>query len=217
MESFCRIVPEDDGEGDKTYPEPRKIDVFYNSLFAKDHYLQPKVMLEIGARALFEPTVQTRIQSLIAGQFPNIETNVVAPYEITTASPQKTFLEKAFLLHELFTTDRANNAERKSRHLYDLEKMMDMPFAQKAIVNDILWNTIAHHREIFTSISGMDYSADIRDRIVLCPPQKLNATWEKDYRDMQLSMIYGDSPPIERLIERIKKLEDMFHNRLGIV
>ena len=34
LESFCRIVPEDDGEGDKTYPEPRKIDVFYNSLFA---------------------------------------------------------------------------------------------------------------------------------------------------------------------------------------
>ena len=45
----------------------------------------------------------------------------------------KTFLEKAFLLHELFTMPGCQKADRKSRHLYDLEKMIDEDFALSAI------------------------------------------------------------------------------------
>lgn len=51
--------------------------------------------------------------------------------KIISSVPEKTFLEKSFLLHELFTTNGCRNANRKSRHLYDLMKMMDEPFAQK--------------------------------------------------------------------------------------
>ena len=61
-------------------------------------------MLEIGARSLFEPTVNTSIQSLVTTQFPQIDTGLVSAHSIATAAPQKTFLEKAFLLHELFTS-----------------------------------------------------------------------------------------------------------------
>lgn len=213
LDAYCSVVPENDGEGDNTYPEPRKIEVYYNSLFPLNDYLQPKILLEVGARSLFEPTVETSIESLISERFPQIETSVVSGQSIITAAPQKTFLEKAFLLHELFTTGRGANAERKSRHLYDLEKMMDMPFAQQAITNNLLWETIAHHREIFTSLSGVDYTPDIRDRIVLCPPDEIKAVWERDYSEMQQSMIYADSLSFDALMGRIRFLEGLFHNR----
>lgn len=213
LDNLCDIVPEPDGEGDGTYPEPRKIDVYYKSLFPINEYLQPKVMLEIGARSLFEPTISTSIKSLISTQFSQIETSVVTAQVITTAAPEKTFLEKAFLLHELFTTGRAASAERKSRHLYDLERMMDEPFARQAIGDDHLWNTIAHHREVFTSLSGVDYTPDIRDRIVLCPPDAVRTVWEKDYLDMQKSMIYGASLPFEELLHRMGVLEGLFKQR----
>lgn len=134
---------------------------------------------------------------------------------ITTAVPEKTFLEKAFLLHELFTTDRALVANRKSRHLYDLEKMMDEPFAKKAITDDNLWNTIAHHREVFTSISGVDYTPDIRDRICLTPPANAIDIWAQDYKDMQDAMIFGPSLTFKELLGRMKELENRFHNRLA--
>ena len=65
LDEYCTVVPENDGEGDHTYPEPRKIDVYYRTLFPLNEYLQPRVMLEIGARSLFEPTVNTSIQSLV--------------------------------------------------------------------------------------------------------------------------------------------------------
>lgn len=213
LDCYCTIVPENDGEGDNTYPEPRKIEVFYNSLFPINNYLQPKIVLEVGSRSLFEPTIDTSIESLITSSFPKIDTSVVPTLSITTAAPQKTFLEKAFLLHELFTTGRGVSAERRSRHLYDLEKMMDTSFARHAITDNLLWETIAHHREVFTSLSGVDYTPDIRDRIVLFPPEEMKSSWEKDYSAMQQSMIYGDSLSFNALIERIHILESLFHNR----
>lgn len=66
----------------------------------------------------------------------NIRTSVQDP-AIATSTPAKTFLEKTFLLHELFSVnENAGRANHRSRHLYDLERMMDMPFAVAAI-NDM--------------------------------------------------------------------------------
>lgn len=215
LSNLCQVIPEPDGEGDDTYPEPRKIHIVYNSLFQKDPYLESEVLLEIGARSLFEPTQSTEVKSLVSSQFEQVNTSIVSP-SITTSVPEKTFLEKAFLLHELFSTERGRQAERKSRHLYDLERMMDLPFAKDAIRDDELWNSIAHHREIFTSMSGVDYTPDIRRRIQLIPPASILASWEKDYRDMQVSMIYGESLSFESLLERMKELEDRFHAKINI-
>ena len=160
LQKFCTIIAQPNGEGDNTYPEPRKVEVFYQSLFSSIDYLQPKVVLEVGTRSLFEPTEPTQVKSLITSTFQQIETDMVSVI-ITTASPAKTFLEKAFLLHELFTTHKGDKTERKSRHLYDLEKMMDESFAIEAISNNELWETIAHHRKLFTSVLGVDYTPDI--------------------------------------------------------
>ena len=211
LQKYCTILAQPNGEGDSTYPEPRKIEVFYQSLFSSIDYLHPKVVLEVGTRSLFEPTEPTQVKSLITSTFQQIETDIVSVL-ITTASPAKTFLEKAFLLHELFTTHKGDKAERKSRHLYDLEKMMDEPFAIEAISNNELWETIAHHRKLFTSVLGVDYAPDIRKRIQLIPPSNVVAIWEKDYREMQDSMIYGNSLPFNTLLERIHILENRFHN-----
>lgn len=159
LSSLCSVEPQQDGEGDNTYPEPRKIFVGYQSAWGEPmEYLSPIVMLEIGARSLLEPNEQTHIQSMVEDLFPSIQTTLVDS-QVATASASKTFLEKAFLLHELFSVERRGDiAERKSRHLYDLLRMMDKDFAQDAISDDELWESIRHHREIFTSVRGMDYT-----------------------------------------------------------
>ena len=215
LDTYLTIEAQPNGEGDKTYPEPRQIYIRYKSLFdAELSYVKPQIILETGARSLFEPTRKAAVNSMIATEFPNIRTSV-AKADITTAVAAKTFLEKAFLLHELFTTNACHRAERKSRHLYDLEKMMDEEFAVNAIQDDDLWNTIHHHREIFTHMRDVDYSPDIRDRIVLAPPAEHYQTWADDYADMQSSMIYGDSVSFDTLILRTKELERRFKRRLA--
>ena len=210
LDKFVELEVQPDGEGDKTYPEPRQIFIKYQSLFETElSYVKPQIILEIGARSLFEPTEKARINSIVATEFPSVQTSVVST-DITTAVAAKTFLEKAFLLHELFTTNGCNKAERKSRHLYDLERMMDKEFAIAAIKDDELWNTIHHHRDVFTHMHDVDYTPDIRDRIVLVPPTESYQVWAADYANMQSSMIYGESISFNKLVDRMKELENKF-------
>ena len=211
MEKWLQVEAGPDGEGDGTYPEPRVIHIRYKSLFDEDlPYLHSEVKLEVGARSLLEPTVEAAVTSVLEDTLPISTT--VKQVMIPTALAEKTFLEKAFLLHELFSSQSPREADRKSRHLYDLVQMMCTDIATQAVANDELWNTIHHHRELFTSMSGVDYTPDIRKRIRLLPPDDVIDDWYNDYKDMQSSMIYGEKPTFEKLIEKMRELENLFHN-----
>lgn len=206
------IEVEPEGEGDATYPEPRRIFIKYPSLIREKYsYIKNEVVLEIGSRSLMEPTVALNIQSLIEKQFPAISTSLVNT-TIVTAAPAKTFVEKACLLHELFSTERESiAANRRSRHLYDLERLMDLDFAKQAMIDDALWKNIQHHRAVFTSMKDVNYSVDFRKHLVLCPPAHVLPAWEEDYRQMCETMIFGEKLPFGSLLNRIKELEDRFH------
>jgi hypothetical protein len=208
LDKYLSIETDPDGEGDNTYPEPRVVHIKYHSLFDTVPYLHSEVKLEIGARSLLEPTAKAKVKSIIQGTVP-IETSIV-DIEIPTAVAEKTFLEKAFLLHELFSVEEGRYANRKSRHLYDLAMMMKTDIASKAIADDDLWNTIHHHRETLTSMKGVDYTPDIRSRICLIPPTSIIKSWQDDYNDMRLAMIYGTAPTFEELILEMKVLENQF-------
>ncbi|NCC98708.1 MAG: nucleotidyl transferase AbiEii/AbiGii toxin family protein [Bacteroidia bacterium] len=212
LQNLCSIESQPDGEGDKTHPEPRKIYIRYQSLFDNLPYVSSEIVLEIGARSLIEPIEKSEVKSMISENI-QIETSLVNS-QIITAVPEKTFIEKAFLLHEIFTNDGLMHANRKSRHLYDLEKMMDKDFAIKAISNNELWDTIRHHREKFTHINGVDYSQDIRSNICLVPPEQVIDDWRQDYETMQNTMIYGDSLMFNKLIDRIKQLEEQIRKTI---
>jgi hypothetical protein len=210
---LCEVKAESDGEGDKTYPEPRKIHVGYHSLFDDLQYIKSEVVLEVGARSLIEPTAMLSVNSLISTLLP-VDASLVA-LQIITALPEKTFLEKAFLLHELFTGAGDMSADRKSRHLYDLEKMMDKDFALRAIADDDLWNSIQHHRAVFTHIKDVDYQSDVRRKICLIPPPSVISDWKQDYDTMKQSMIYEKEPlPFVELIYRMEELQNRFRNPL---
>lgn len=207
---LCEIEAQPDGVGDSTYPEPRIIYVKYASLFSdKIDYILPVVKIEAGARSLLEPTLNVAIKSLVDVALPSITTSLV-DVEVRTAVAEKTFLEKCFLLHELFSRGVAVSANRRSRHLYDLHMMMRKGIDKRAVSDDELWNTIHHHRSTLTSISGVDYTPDIRSRIVLTPPAECVEDWKIDYQAMQGSMIYNNPPSFEELLQSMAELEMAF-------
>ena len=209
---LCEIEAQPDGVGDSTYPEPRIIYVKYASLFSdKIDYILPVVKIEAGARSLLEPTLNVAIKSLVDVALPSITTSLV-DVEVRTAVAEKTFLEKCFLLHELFSKGVAVSANRRSRHLYDLHMMMRKGIDKRAVSDDELWNTIHHHRSTLTSISGVDYTPDIRSRIVLTPPAECVEDWKSDYQAMQGSMIYNNPPSFEELLQSMAELEMAFKN-----
>ena len=214
LKDICQIEPEPDGEGDATYPEPRSIFIRYKSVFDdKLDYIPPVVKVEAGARSLLEPYAETAITSMVEETLPTISTTI-SDVMVKTAIAEKTFLEKAFLLHELFSVNNKVEARRRSRHIYDRHRMLMQGIADKAIPNDELWQTIHHHRSTLTSMQGVDYTPSIRDRIQLVPPMECRDGWKKDYEIMTGTMIYGDRPAFDVLMESMRNLELLFKNRV---
>ena len=189
--------------------DPQIIEVHFNSLFTPD-YVQNKVVIEIGARSMVEPSESIRLRSILADYFPNA--NYTDDYfTVPTVIPQRTFLEKAFLLHEEFQKPPEKiRVERMTRHIYDLEKMMDTDFAKDALCNSELYHTIVKHRSTLTALKEVDYTTHIPGKINFVPPDFVMDSWRKDYENMQSGMIYGKSLPFEKLIERIKELNERF-------
>ena len=129
--------------------------------------------------------------------------------EINAVVPERTFWEKICLLHEEFAKPHdLMRTERMSRHLYDLVQIMDTPVAEKALTNKDLYNSIVEHRRIFVGLKGFDYSTLATKTINIVPSENVIDFWKVDYEIMQNTMIYGSSLPFNKLIVKIKQLNE---------
>ncbi len=186
--------------------DPIILEVYYPSLTENTPYLQPRVLIEIGSRSLMEPLEYRRIASMMGEAFQG-QPFADLPIVIPTVQPQRTFLEKIFLLHEEFQqAPEKIKTERKTRHWYDLEKLMNTPFAQQAMADKKLYQTIVLHRQKLNTIRGINYALHKPEHIRIMPPDAIQDKWQKDYDAMRESMIYGEALRYEALMQRMQEL-----------
>lgn len=205
----CRVFAHAVNDSDK---DPQVIEIDYNSVLDKSDYLPQRVLIEISSRSLMEPCENRDINSILSLTIPN-QSFTTDSFSVPTVLPQRTFLEKIFLLHEEFSQETPKiRIERLSRHLYDLEKLMNTEHGISAIQNIELYNSIVSHREKFNALRGMDYSNHIPNKIKIIPPLGIIKEWEKDYQTMSRNMIYGEPLTFESLIKRIRELQERINN-----
>lgn len=203
------MVKTQDGEveidGDK---DPTVLLVKYKSALNNTlQYVQPMVKLEISCLSMSEPTEGRLITSIIAQQFPQLENHDAI--EMATVVPTRTFLEKAFLLNEEYQKQKPRSL-RMSRHLYDLERLMDTPFAEMALKDAGMYKDLMEHRRTFYALKQVDYDANSPSRIQIVPPMECLPEWQDDYAKMRKTFIYGESLPFDDLINRIRQLQERF-------
>lgn len=192
--------------------DPNTLELHYQSaLDTNNDYIQKRVLLEVGARSLTEPSEKKAVISFIDKEFSHLPF-ALPEFNIQVVKPIRTFIEKTLLLHEEFSkpTDKIRT-DRLTRHLYDLEKMMDTEHGIAAITDDELFNTIVEHRKNVTPLRGIDYSNHKKGKLKITPPQEVIQDWENDYKEMQQNMMAGESLPWNALIERIKEIERRFN------
>lgn len=188
--------------------DPVKIEVSYTSITEPSEYLPPRVLVEIGSRSEKEPFSEKQFSSFVGEHFKgrNFADNSIS---IPTVNPERTFLEKIFLLHEEFQQAAEKvKVDRQSRHLYDLEKLMGTEFGIKALADKNLYQHIVEHRKTITPIRGIDYANHAPEKINPIPPDNMIAEWKKDYEQMQQSMIYRESLSFDKLIGRLTELKN---------
>ena len=93
-----------------------------------------------------------------------------------------------------------------TRHLYDIEKLMNSEFCDSALEDKQLYNTIVEHRKMITKTTWVDYEKHQREHIDFIPPEKVIGDWKKDYTSMKESMFYGETLSFDELIGRLQEL-----------
>ena len=191
-----------------TDQDPLIIEIHYPMVSSQSEYVEPRVLVELGSRSLKEPNTQRKITSLVSEYFSG-KAFADSPISVTTVNPERTLLEKIFLLHEEFQKpiDRVR-VDRMSRHLYDIERLMRTDFLDIALRNKDLYQDIVNHRKTITAIRGIDYSLHQPKTINPIPPDRILGAWHKDYADMCETMIYGELLSFEELMNRIGQLKN---------
>ena len=191
--------------------DPVTIEVSYPKVVEKSEYVLPPVKLEIGSRSTLEPFTDRQFCSFIGDKFAG---RSFADEKITVpcVNPERTYLEKLFLLHEEFKRP-ANEirVDRMSRHIYDIQKISKTDYAGIATSDRKLYRSLVEHREHFMRWGGVDYTTHFPPNLNPVPPQDMLAAFESDYKTMQEQMIYGDSLPFSQLIEELKAITNTFN------
>lgn len=195
-----------DGTGDDADPLP--VRVHYHSVLTPGaaNYLAEQVLVEISARSMMEPAEPVQLQSLIAEAFPG-QPFSGTPFRVPAVWPGRTFLEKLFLLHEQFAqADILPPRNRMSRHLYDVEKLMDTDYAREALANHGLYSHVVAHRAAMTPVRGLSYDNHTPDKISFIPPDAVAEAWRTDYEAFTGNMVIGEALDYDVLISRMTEL-----------
>lgn len=189
-----------------TTTDPEIIEVEYQSIFQKSPYIKNKVIIEVSGRSMGEPTTQVQVGSIIDNVYHSAPFTE-KPFMVEAVLVERTFIEKLCLLQEEFSKPQNMlRTERMSRHLYDIIQITNSDYADNALKNKALYNSIIEHRRKFIGLKDFDYSMLETENLNIIPPDSVLDGWREDYVKMQNTMIYGDSLPFDELLEQVKVL-----------
>lgn len=187
--------------------------LYYKSaLQKKSEYVQESIRLEFGGRNLTIPndthTIAPDIaEHLSALEFPNAQ--------IFVLSPQKTFWEKITLIHsECNRPTKKVDANRISRHWYDVAMLSKHDIGIQALSNIPLLNEVVKIKKIFYDSSYAKYDDCINGKLCLVPETSRRKLLKDDF-DKMLSekMFYGEQPLFDGIMEQMSTLEKQINQQ----
>ncbi len=188
--------------------DPQTVLFEYPKLFSSS-YLSEAVRLEIGALAAWTPSEEVSIQPYVEDSYPGILQETA--FTVQTVSPERTFWEKATILHqEAHRPENLSMPARYARHYYDLYKISLSKYKDKAFASPDLLQKVAAFKRKFYPRKWAKYEEATFEKIRLVPDVYRFPALKKDYEAMQ-EMFFHEVPKFEELMEALLKLEEEIH------
>jgi hypothetical protein len=206
----CTLEPDDDDE------DKASLRVKYPSLLEPDGYLKPWVKIECGARGAREPEAKKSIAPYLQQEL-GTKFNL-ATERVTLIAAERTFWEKALILHGIYCGFR--DEERKpsennliSRHYYDVAMMRDRPEGLKALRATALLDKVREHKLLLFKKSWEKLDEARPGAIRLVPQDEIKEHLAKDYAAMS-GMMFGKPPDFGWVLNELAKLEVSINTKL---
>lgn len=171
----------------------------------RESYVTPVVRFEFGARGVQLPAENKEISPYIDQVFPDLLAN--RGVAVKTLGVERTFWEKATILHMLYHQDASKPlADRMSRHYYDMAQLIGNSAKFRALENLEMLEEVAHHKSVFFKAAWARYEDAVPGSIKLMPGADLLAALCRDYTGMR-EMIMGDAPGFDEILQLIGEFE----------
>ena len=170
-----------------------------------DGYIKPVVRFEFGARGVHLPAEVREISPYVHQAFPDLLRS--GEVDVKVLGVERTFWEKATILHMLFHQDSAKPlADRMSRHYYDMAQLIGHEAKARALTSLDLLEQVAHHKSVFFKAAWANYEDAKPGSLKLMPNPVLVAALRRDYSGMR-EMIIGDAPRFDDILGSIEAFE----------
>lgn len=162
------------------------------------------IKLEIGPMAAWSPSEEVTIAPYVANILPfGSELSTV----VRTVSPERTFWEKATILHQEANRPAAKEMPRRySRHYYDLYQLGHSFVLEKALSQPELLARVVEFKEKFYRTPWSKLSDAKFGTLKLLPPEGRMDELREDYASM-CPMLFGKYPSFDEIIDYMVELE----------
>lgn len=167
------------------------------------------IKLEVGPLAAWSPSEPATITPYLAELYPQL---FAAPStSIPTALPERTFWEKATILHQ-----EANRPESKAlprryaRHYYDMYRLGHSDVLGRAVAQPDLLARVVAFKEKFYRTPWAKLADAKPGSLRLAPQEGRLVELEADYRSMR-PMIFGDVPSFDEVVSYMRELEHVIN------
>ena len=168
-----------------------------------------EILLEPGYRGGTVPEIQKKtitsyVEKLVDDKLEGYDTK---PFEINVLSAERIFVEKVFALKEIYDKDNGETLQKKTRHYYDIYKLLRTNEVQ-ALLNDKtkLESIVADINEISYKYYDLEPVVwdDLINHIALKPDGKLFNNLKQGYKNDK--SLYYNQIEFEEIISALKKL-----------
>ncbi len=165
-------------------------------------YLKPDVLIEFGHADTW-PAHDKAISPYVVDALSAVTGSVT----LRILDPQRTFWEKATILHEVAHREESSPFPlRYSRHYYDLSRLAALPIGSEAIANIDLLAAVVRFKEVFFASKRARYDLARPGTLRLLPPDFRRFAVARDYDEMRV-MLFGEIPTLDDIWERLRVLE----------
>lgn len=177
----------------------------YPATLELSSYLKPAVQLEMGTHAAFRPSGRYSMTPFAAQDYGGLF--LEPSCEVCAIAPERTFWEKATILHQEFHRPADKVLPKGyARHYYDVVMLARSEVADRALAASDLLADVVLHKQRFWPRGWARYDLAVPSTLAVLPAERWMQELERDYRDMSV-MFYGDAPSFDELLEGLRVLE----------
>ena len=169
-------------------------------------YVRREVKLEFGTLTDQQPTGRYPIRPIIASSYPALFTDWQC--EVTALELQRTFWEKATILHsEYHRPPDSPTPDRYARHYFDMVRLLAHPDAQQFLADKAQCARVVDWKSRVFARGWARYELAQHGTFRLVPHEARQAALARDYATMR-PMFMTEPPSFEVLLRELEKAQN---------